>query len=122
MGLCGPERTDLSSHKEYCGEFRVPSLRNVASRHAFFHNGAIHSLDQVIAFYVERDTKPGKWYPKVDGHVDAFNDLPIAYRKNVNRDPPFGGNVGGAPALGRAEIRDVVAFLKTLSDADVTKE
>jgi cytochrome c peroxidase len=121
LGLCGPERKDLAAHKEYCGEFRVPSLRNTASRRAFFHNGTFHRLDQVIEFYVERDTNPGKWYPKVDGggHFDAFDDVPADYRKNVNRDPPFGGEPGAAPALNRAEIRDVVAFLKTLTDADV---
>ena len=120
LGLCGPERRDLADHGEYCGEFRVPSLRNVAVRHAFFHNGAFHTLEQVMAFYVERDTKPGKWYPKVGGHVEAFDDLPPAYRKNVNREPPFGGKPGAAPALNRAEIRDLVAFLKTLTDADLT--
>ena len=42
LGLCGPLRTDLANHQEYCGEFRVPSLRNVAVRRALFHNGAFH--------------------------------------------------------------------------------
>jgi cytochrome c peroxidase len=119
MGLCGPQRTDLSSHKEYCGEFRVPTLRNVTRRHAFFHNGVFHRLDEVLAFYVERDTKPEKWYPKKGGHVDAFDDLPVAFRKNVNREPPFGGTPSGVPALSRGEIGDVIAFLETLTDADV---
>ena len=122
LGLCGPERTDLTSHPEYCGEFRVPSLRNVASRRAFFHNGVFHRLDQVVDFYVERDTNPGKWYPKVAGRVDSFDDLPATHRKNVNHDPPFGGRPGARPALDKAEIRDVIAFLKTLSDADVTNQ
>jgi cytochrome c peroxidase len=119
MGLCGPQRTDLSSHKEYCGAFRVPTLRNVARRHAFFHNGVFHRLDQVLEFYVERDTNPGRWYPKKDGQVDAFDDLPGAFRKNVNREPPFGGKPGVAPALDRAEIGDLLAFLEALTDADV---
>jgi cytochrome c peroxidase len=119
LGLCGPQRTDLAGHKEYCGEFRVPTLRNAARRRAFFHNGVFHHLDQVLAFYVERDTNPGKWFPKTKGRVEAFDDLPEAYRKNVNREPPFGGKLGGAPALDRAEIGDLVAFLETLTDADV---
>jgi cytochrome c peroxidase len=125
LGLCGPARTDLTKHTEYCGEFRVPSLRNVASRHVFFHNGVFHRLDQALEFYAERDTNPGKWYPKVGdgsgGHVEPFDDLPLAYRKNVNRERPFGGKPGGTAALGKSEIRDLVAFLKTLTDADLTK-
>ena len=32
LGLCGPYRTDLASHAEYCGKFRTPSLRNAARR------------------------------------------------------------------------------------------
>ena len=119
LGLCGPQRTDLRDHKEYCGAFRVPTLRNVTRRRAFFHNGVFHRLDQVLEFYVERDTNPGKWYPKARGHVEAFDDLPAAYRKNVNREPPFGGKPGSKPALDGAEIGDLVAFLDALTDADL---
>ena len=123
LGLCGPVRTDLTGHPEYCGDFRVPSLRNVALRHAFFHNGIFHSLDQVIAFYAGRDTHPGKWYPAArDGRVDPFDDLPPAYRKNINRDPPFDREPGAAPALDRGEIGDIIAFMKTLTDADLAQE
>jgi cytochrome c peroxidase len=122
LGLCGPQRHDLTGHPEYCGEFRVPPLRNVALRRAFFHNGVFHSLQQVLDFYVGRDTNPSKWYPKVDGRVSPFDDLPAGYRKNVNRDPPFGGRPGAAPALDKTEIRDLIAFLKTLTDADLTKK
>lgn len=118
LGLCGPLRTDLASHREYCGEFRVPPLRNVAVRRTFFHNGAFHKLDQVIAFYLTRDTTPGRWYPKTNGQVDLYDDLPAEDRKNVNRDPPFGGKPGAAPALNRGEVADLIAFLKTLTDAD----
>jgi cytochrome c peroxidase len=122
LGLCGPVRTDLARHPEYCGEFRVPSLRNVALKRSFFHNGVFHRLEQVLEFYVERDTNPGKWYPKVvGGQVDSFDDLPPVYRKNVDRQPPFGGQPGTSPALGKAEIRDLIAFLETLTDADLSK-
>jgi cytochrome c peroxidase len=119
LGLCGPQRTDLAGHPEYCGEFRAPSLRNVAVRHAFFHNGRFHTLEDVLHFYVERDTNPGKWYAKKNGKADAFDDLPPAYRGNVNRDPPFGGKPGAKPALSAAEIGDVIAFLEALTDADL---
>jgi cytochrome c peroxidase len=122
VGLCGPMRTDLASHPEYCGEFRVPPLRNTAVRRAFFHNGVFHSLDDVLGFYVSRDTNPRKWYGKAGGKGDKFDDLPAAYHKNVNVDPPFGGKTGGAPTLNKQEIADVIAFLKTLTDADLAKK
>src|SRR5262249_31095705 len=32
LGLCGPQRTDFTDRPEYCGLFRTPSLRNVATR------------------------------------------------------------------------------------------
>jgi cytochrome c peroxidase len=117
LGLCGPLRTDLADRADYCGRFRTPSLRNVALRPVFFHNGFSHSLREAVAFYVERDTKPEKWYPRdADGQVRKFDDLPAAYRANVNTDPPFGGGPGDKPALSDAEIDDIVAFLRTLTD------
>lgn len=117
LGLCGPLRSDLAKRPEFCGLFRTPSLRNVATRQAFFHNGVFHSLQEVLRFYATRDTAPGKWYPhKADGQVDKFDDLPPQYRANVNMEAPFGGKPGAKPALNEREIADVIAFLKTLTD------
>jgi cytochrome c peroxidase len=120
LGLCGPERKDFADRKEYCGLFRAPSLRNIALRRTFFHNGVFHSLQQVLEFYVERDLHPKKWYATGrDRQVQNYDDLPAQYHGNVNREPPFDRNPGDAPALSRTEIEDVIAFLKTLTDADV---
>jgi cytochrome c peroxidase len=117
LGLCGPLRTDLAGHADYCGRFITPTLRNVALRQSFFHNGAMHTLREAIAFYVERDTDPGKWYPRdAAGRVEKFDDLPAAYRDNVNTEPPFGPRPGNVPALSASEIDDVIAFLNTLTD------
>ncbi len=117
LGLCGPLRTDLAGRAEYCGRFITPTLRNVALRQTFFHNGAIHSLRDAIIFYVERDTDPGKWYPRdATGQILKFDDLPQRYRNNVNSDPPFGGHPGERPALSASEIDDIIAFLNTLID------
>jgi cytochrome c peroxidase len=122
LGLCGPLRTDLASHPEYCGLFRTPTLRNVATRHTFFHNGLYHDLKDVIRFYAERDTDPAKFYPKKpDGSVDVFDDLPPPYRANLNTDPPFDRHLGDKPALNDAEIDDLIAFLQTLTDGYVTR-
>ncbi len=117
LGLCGPERTDLSANPAYCGLFRTPSLRNVARKASFFHNGLTHSLHDAVAFYAERDQNPAAWYPPgSDGQVRLFDDLPKAYWGNIDREPPFGRKPGDRPALTAQEIDDVTAFLRTLSD------
>jgi len=116
LGACGPERSDLGHRDEFCGRFRTPTLRNVALKHAFFHNGIYHSLRDVLRFYARRDTNPAEFYPVVDGKVRKFDDLPRRYRANLNTDPPFGRKPGEAPVLSDAEIDDVVAFLGTLTD------
>jgi cytochrome c peroxidase len=117
MGLCGPQRTDFTERPDYCGLFRTPSLRNVATRTAFFHNGVYHTLHDAVQFYALRDSAPQKIFPvAADGTVEKFNDLPAAYQDNVNTDPPFGGKPGDPPALSDSEIDDIVAFLGTLTD------
>ncbi|UGY20406.1 cytochrome-c peroxidase [Bradyrhizobium septentrionale] len=117
LGLCGPLRTDFLKREDYCGLFRTPTLRNVALRQTFFHNGAVHSLRDVVRFYVERETRPERWYPrKVDGSIDKYDDLPDRPKANVCLDPPFDRKAGDEPALTSAEIDDVVAFLGTLTD------
>lgn len=117
LGLCGPLRTDLAGHSDYCGRFMTPTLRNVALRQTFFHNGKIHSLRDAIAFYVGRDTDPGHWYSRdAEGRVRKFDDLPAAYSANINAEPPFGGKPGDPPRLSSSEIDDIIAFLNTLTD------
>ncbi|WP_257625026.1 cytochrome-c peroxidase [Variovorax boronicumulans] len=125
MGLCGPYRTDHqpatpNTANPYCGMFKVPVLRNVATRGAFFHNGVLHSLDQVVNFYNTRDTHPEYWYPAdPDGtgapranpgwalqptHVPGatvrkYNDLPRAQQGNVDEEVPLGTGEGGDKTL-----------------------
>jgi cytochrome c peroxidase len=120
LGLCGPARTDLNDRKEFCGMFRTPSLRNVGLRDAFMHNGVLHSLRAVLEFYAERDTNPGKWYPRLaDGSIDKENDLPAALRGHLNVEVPFNRKPGDAPALSDRDIDDLLAFLLTLTDGYV---
>lgn len=117
LGLCGPERRDLSDNPEYCGLFKTPSLRNVATRKVFFHNGVMHSLRDAVAFYATRDTDPGRWYPRGrNGQVRKYDDLPARYQGNIDNDPPFGGKPGDAPRLTDQDVSDIVAFLATLTD------
>ena len=120
LGLCN--RTALrATHPEVCGAFKVPSLRNVALRKSFFHNGRFHTLKEALTFYVQRDTNPEKFYPlRPDGSVDKFDDLPPEYRQNVNQEEvPYDRKPGEQPALTDAEIDDVIAFLGTLTDGYV---
>lgn len=116
LGLCA--RADLATRSDLCGAFKVPSLRNVALRKTYFHNGRFATLKDAVTFYVQRDTNPEKWYPlNPDGTVNKFDDLPPRYHANVNiTEVPYNRRRGDAPALTDAEVDDVVAFLKTLSD------
>jgi cytochrome c peroxidase len=117
MGLCGPDRGDLAAQRGVCGMFKTPSLRNVALRGSFFHNGVFHDLREAVAFYATRDIAPARWYPRrADGEVERYDDLPPALRGNVNVEVPFAPWPDGRPRLDDAEVDDIVAFLRTLTD------
>jgi cytochrome c peroxidase len=107
LGLCGPERHDLAAWTRYCGMFKVPTLRNVALKQSFYHNGVFHSLHDAVAFYAQRDSAPEKWYPG-----RKFDDLPEAFAANVTMEIPF----GAARTLSDADMDDLVAFLGALTD------
>ena len=120
--------------------FKAPTLRNVATRKVFFHNGVIRSLDQALRFYNTRDTMPELWYPTVGGKAKArpdrgfpryglvttqytggvvqkFDDLPPEARPNIDPQMPLDGRPRGArPPLGERDISDLICFLETLSD------
>jgi cytochrome c peroxidase len=117
LGACGPDRKDLANRPEFCGLFKAPTLRNVASRKSFYHNGVFHSLEDAVAFYATRDTNPERWYPVGrDGKVRKFDDMPVEYQRNINFEPPFGRHPGEAPAMSAQDVSDIVAFLRTLTD------
>ncbi len=154
MGLCGPfappaddpnPRVSLTTTTTICGQFKVPTLRNIAITAPYFHSGEFGSLQQVLEWYVTRDINNntggnnpnpvaagsasgnpylavGTFYTAADGTPDAFeyNDLPVDYDANVNigeipYTPPTFGG-GQAPTLDAGEIQDIIAFLCTLTD------
>jgi cytochrome c peroxidase len=120
VGLCRSGRPGLSADPSFCGRFRTPTLRNVALRTSFLHNGSLHSLRDVVAFYATRDTDPARWYARnADGSVHAYDDLPADAAAFVNREIPFAPRPDGRPRLDERDIDDIVAFLRTLTDADV---
>ena len=140
LGVCGPLRDDHAHFPEYCGLFKTPTLRNVATRRAFFHNGVIHTLEQAIRFYNTRDTRPELWYPTVGGRAKAkpdpdfptwglvttqyvggrvqkFDDLPVAHRKNLDTQLPLDGRAARAqPPMTEQQIGDLLCFLGMLTD------
>jgi cytochrome c peroxidase len=152
LGLCGPfepdpadinARVSLSATTAACGQFKVPTLRNIAITAPYFHNGVFSNLHDVVRWYVTRDINNntgnnpfpvaagpggnpyeavGTFYVTADGTPDLYeyNDLPTQFDANVNivevpyTAPTFAG--GQAPTLTADEIDDVVAFLCTLTD------
>jgi cytochrome c peroxidase len=140
LGVCGPIRDDHKRFLEFCGLFKTPTLRNVATRRAFFHNGVIHSLEQAIRFYATRDTRPEIWYPTIGGRpkakpdpdfpryglittqyaggkVQKYDDLPVGYRQNIDTQLPLDGRTPGtAPPLTDRQVNDLICFLETLTD------
>ena len=122
LGLCGPERKDQAANRKWCGMFKTPTLRNVAARQVFMHNGVFTELADAVRFYATRESDAARWYPRKSGRVERYNDLPPELRDNIDvLDAPLNRQAGDKPALNEAEIRDIVAFLRTLSDDDIKK-
>nr|CCA84818.1 putative Cytochrome-c peroxidase [Ralstonia syzygii R24] len=115
LGLCRTARTlKWPEPDQWCGYFRTAGLRNVAVRQTFMHNGAFRTLRDAVAFYATRSTDPAQWYPA----GRRFDDVPARYQGNVNVNAvPMNRRPGTAPALTDDEIDDIVAFLRTLTDA-----
>jgi len=104
----------------FCGMFKTPTLRNVATRQSFFHNGVFHTLSAMLHWYNTRDTSPQLWYPTVNGVVQKFNDLPAAYRANIDTQVPLDGlPVGGTPHMTEGDLADLQCFLEILTDGYV---
>lgn len=117
LGICSRPDHPRPDSLPFCGMFKTPTLRNVATRKVFFHNGKMKSLSDVIRFYNTRDTNPERWYPKVNGIVQKYDDLPTAYRENIDTQMPLDGRAAGsAPPMTEQEMQDLEAFLNILTD------
>ncbi len=57
LAKCSLRRSGLAMPTA-CGSFRTPSLRNVAVRESFMHNGRFRKLRDVVAFDATRSTNP----------------------------------------------------------------
>lgn len=85
----------ILNNADFYGHFKVSSLRNVALTAPYFHNGFLNTLEEVVHFYNKRDVEP----------------FPVAeFPATVNHKEL--GNLH----LTAQEEKDIVAFLKTLTD------
>ena len=84
------------------GQFKVPSLRNVALTAPYLHNGSIKTLKEVIELYNKRDLEPERWgvtnYPGTVNHEDM-------------------GDLG----LTDQEVDDLVALMAAFTDQNLLK-
>jgi cytochrome c peroxidase len=123
LGLCKRPGLEAILPKEVplaslCGAFKTPTLRNVAVRAPYFHNGAIASLRDAVTFHATRDSDPKHWYPTLkSGEADEYNDLPSPYKVNVQAtEVAVDGKPGEPPRLDDGDIDALVAFLDALTD------
>lgn len=87
---------EATKSPENSGQFKVPTLRNIANTAPYFHNGVFNNLEDVLHFYNKRD---------VDPHIG-----PPEINKNVNTEEL------GDLKLSKHEEKAIIAFLKTLTD------
>ena len=126
LGICAREKAVTNTISDllvkllprYCGLFKTPTLRNVERTAPYFHNAGVQTLEAAVRFHFERDSQPSKWYRKADGSADArYNDLPRICQGNLAQGLPFNGSFKPTTS----DIADLMAFLKTLNDADQTE-
>lgn len=121
LGLCGPSKAkpvipaefaQETTAEAFCAKFRTPTLRNVAKRPTYMHNGVFRSLEEVMLFYATRSTNPQRWY----GSAGVWDDAPAAYLGNLSRAGLFAGKPGDPDPLTPLEVNDLVAFMRALND------
>ncbi len=97
------------------GRFKAPSLRNIAVRAPYMHDGRFRSLRDVIVHY----STGVQNHPKLDRALAAgfFYEIPdnVPFGQPERFLPNFGP---GRLNLSKAEINALVAFLNTLTDHD----
>lgn len=87
-------RYNITLKKSDLGKFKTPSLRNVALRKSFMHDGRFTSLTQV---------------------VNHYNN---GVKQTIYLDPLFtkSNRINGSLGLNSSEVEALVAFLHTLTD------
>ena len=96
------------SDPAHAGQFKVPSLRNVAVTAPYMHNGVFNDLRTVVLFYNKYNSKSAK------RQINPETGEPW-------REPELAQNLSleelqTGPALDNRRIDALVAFMKTLTD------
>lgn len=86
-------KMEITGKQEHLGQFKIPSLRNVAVTGPYMHDGRFMTLEEVLDFYSE------------GVHLSA------------NIDSKMGLAHKGGVHLTEDEKASIVAFLKTLTDS-----
>ena len=97
IGEKDPGLGGISGRKGELGQFRSPTLRNVALTAPYLHNGSIKTLKEVVEFYNKRDIEPERW-----GKTD--------FPETVNKEDM------GDLKLTDQEVEDLTSFLHTFTD------
>ena len=102
------ENQAIPAKREHRGQFRVPTLRNVAVTGPYMHNGVFKDLETAVRFYaqhvIENDfsqRNPETGQPWAEPEVPETVDDTLL--------------PGGQP-IGPVRVRQLVAFLRTLTD------
>ena len=97
-----PGLRGATGRAEDMGKFRAPSLRNVELTAPYFHDGSVIALETVLDIHADggRDVGPGPYAG--DGRANPFKD-PLIDRIDIDAQ----------------DKADLIAFLKTLTDASV---
>ena len=98
------------------GAFRTPSLRNVALRAPYMHNGRLATLEEVVAFYNRGgDIDPPPSFIKPRGlSVQQRSDL-VAFLRNELTGPSRGGRGGDRSSIGPCSIPSPRGFPRSLA-------
>lgn len=100
IGGKDPGLGGVSGRKNEMGQFRSPTLRNIALTAPYLHNGSIKTLKEVMEFYNKRDVEPERW-----GKTD--------FPETVNHDDM------GDLKLTDQEVDDLVALMHTFTDKNL---
>lgn len=100
LGEKDPGLGGVSGRENEMGQFRSPTLRNIALTAPYLHNGSIKTLREVMEFYNKRDVEPERW-----GKTD--------FPETVNHDDM------GDLKLTDQEVDDLVALMHTFTDKNL---
>ena len=89
------------------GQFKVPTLRNVAVTGPYMHNGVFKDLRTVVLFYNKYNSKSPK--RQINPETNAPWEVPEVPENLSMKELK-------APALDERRVDALVAFLKTLTD------